>query len=163
MTSNIVNRDPYLRTTREFPEELHQLSTECNRAYRDTASCVNERTIGIYPTGNPAVTGDQYFLVANTKRQTLRQVYTFTSTANINTNVKVTDPSQFIRAFGAYSDGTNCYGLIYGTKIAIAGQIGFYIDCSTTTKNIIFTLGAGAPPISSTIGGRIVLEWLSSV
>ena len=160
MTTNIVNRDPYLRTTREFPEELSQLSKECNKSYVDIAASVNDRTIGIYPINNPAISGDQYFLTAGTKRQTLRQVYTFTSTANINTNVKVTDPNQFIRAFGSYTDGMNCYGLIYGTSVSIAGQISFYIDCSTSTKNIIFKTGAGAPALTS---GRIVLEWLSSV
>jgi hypothetical protein len=160
MTSNIINRDPYLRTTREFPEELHQLSIECNRAYRDTAATVNDRTIGIYPTGNPAITGDQYFLTAGTKQQSLRKVFLFNSTANINTNIKVTDPSQFIRAFGAYTDGTNCYGLIYGSNVAIAGQISFYIDCSTSTKNIIFETGAGAPTLTS---GKLVLEWISSM
>jgi len=160
MTNNIVNRDPYLRTTREFPEEIHQLSIESNRAYRDTADCVNVRTIGLYPTGNPAITGDQYFITAGTKQQTLRQVYTFTNSSDINTNVKITNTLQFIRAFGSFTDGVNCYGLIYGTNTAIAGQIGFYIDLSTSIKKIKFTLGAGAPSLTS---GMIVLEWLSAV
>lgn len=159
MTSNIVNKDPYLRTTREFPEELHQLSTECNRAYRDTADCVNTRTIGIYPTNNPAVTGDQYFLKSGTKQQTLRQVYLVTPalvTSGINHNVKISDISQFIRCFGSYTDGTNCYGFIYGSTTAISGQISFYI----TKTQIVFVSGGGAPTLTS---GRVVIEWLSSV
>lgn len=154
-TSNITNREPFLRTSREFPEELHQLSNECNRTYRDIASIVNVRTIGLFPINRHAITGEEWFLNQNQKRQTLRQVYLFTSTAAITHNIKVTDPSQFVRCFGAFTDGTNCYGLIYGSINPLVGQITFYI----TSTQIVFLNPSGIVVQS----GRVVLEWLSNV
>ena len=61
-----------------------------------------------------------------------------------------------VRAFGSYTDGTgNVFGLVFGTSVAVAGQIGFYV----TASQVVFTTGAGAPALTS---GIIVLEFLSS-
>lgn len=155
MSANIANRVAFLRTTREFPEEVHQLSVECNRAYRDVASAVNSRIISLFSINKQSITGEEWFLDKGQKRQTLRQVFLFTTTAAITHNIQVTDKSQFIRCFGAYTDGTNCYGIVYATSNAIAGQLSFYV----TPTQIIFVNG-GAPALLS---GRIVLEWLSAV
>lgn len=154
MTANVVNQVPYLRTSREFPEELRQLTVEVNKSYVDTANAVNNRTISIYPTLRPAITGESYFITNNLRQQTLRQVYKFTSTASINHGITVIDPSQFTSCFGSYTDGTNSYGLIFGTNVAVAGLITFYI----TATQIVFLVGAGAPALTS---GLIVLHWLS--
>ena len=154
--NNVVNQVSYLRSSRNFPEEIVQLSVELNKCYIDIANTVNSRIIGIFPTTRPAITGEQWFLVNNQKQQTLRQVYTFTTTNPINHGISVLTPNQFTRCFGTYTDGTNCYGLIHATSVAIAGQITFYV----TATQIIFVLGAGEPVLSS---GRITLEWLSSV
>tara|TARA_R110000868_G_scaffold229240_1_gene482247 strand:+ start:108 stop:578 length:471 start_codon:yes stop_codon:yes gene_type:complete len=154
MSSNIVNQIAYLRTSREFPEELHQLSVEVNKMYVDIAGAVNERTIGLFPVNRPAQTGNSYYILQNRKQQTLRQVYTFTATTAIDHNIKGTTPGQFINCFGSYTDGTNTYGLFFATSVAIAGQITFYI----TPTQIVFVVGGGAPALTS---GIIVLEWLS--
>lgn len=159
LNSNIANRVSFLRTTREFPEELHQLSVECNRSYRDIASSVNSRTIGLFSINRSAITGEEWFLDMGQKRQTLRQVFLFTTTAPITHNIQVTDPAQFVRCFGVYTDGTNSFGLIYGSNVAIAGQISFFVS----PTQIIFLVGAGAPALSSTVNSKVVLEWLSSV
>ena len=156
MSTNVVNQVAYLRTSREFPEAAHQLTVEVNKAYVDTANAVNNRIIGIFPTTRPAITGEGWFLTGNQKQQTLRQVYTFTTTTAINHNVQIFTTNQFTRCFGSYTDGTNTYGLIFGTSVAIAGQITFY----TTATQIVFVVGGGAPALTS---GRITLEWLSSV
>jgi hypothetical protein len=148
------NQIAYLRTSREFPEEIHQLSVEVNKSYIDIANAINVRTIGIFPTNRPAVTGESYYLVNNQKQQTLRQVYTFTTTSSIAHGITVTTPNQFTSCFGSYTDGTNSYGLIFATSVAIAGQITFYV----TSSQIVFVVGAGAPALTS---GRIVLQWLS--
>jgi hypothetical protein len=145
----------FLRTTRQFPQEIQQLTLELDKAYLDIANVVNNRIIGMFPTNRPAVTGESYYLVANQKQQTLRQVFTFTSTSAINHGITVTDPNQFASCFGSYTDGTNSFGLIFGTSVAIAGQISFYV----TSTQIVFVLGAGAPALTR---GRIVLSWLSS-
>lgn len=155
MTS-IINQVPYLRTSREFPEELQQLTVQVNKSYVDIANAVNSRTIGLFPVNRPAITGESWFLIKNQRQQTLRQTYTFTSTASINHGIQVTDTDQFTRCFGSYTNGTNSFGLFWGTSVAIAGQITFYI----TSTQIVFLVGAGAPALTS---GRIVLEWLSDV
>jgi hypothetical protein len=154
MSSNIINQINYLPTSRNFPSTLDELVIEINRSYIDTANAVNNRTISIFPTTRPALTGESWFLTANQKQQSFRQVYTFSSTTSINHNISVQDPSQFVRCFGSYTDGTNTYGLIFGSNIAIAGQTEFYI----TSTQIVFVVGAGAPVLTN---GVIILEWLS--
>lgn len=160
MSTNVVNQVAYLRTTREFPEDIHQLCVEANKAYLDTANAVNARTIGIFPTNRPAITGEGWFF-NNQKQQTLRQVYTFTSTASINHNINGTNgisTSSFTRCWGSYVDSVNGdgNGIVWGTRVATPGLITFYL----TTTQIVFVIGAGAPALSS---GRITLEWLSAV
>ncbi len=154
MSTNVVNQVPYLRTSREFPEEIKQLTVELNKSHVDTANAINNRTISIFPTSRPAINGESWFLVNNQKQQGFRQVYTFKLTATIAHGIKVVTPEQFIRCFGSYTDGTNTYGLIFASTVAIVGQISFYI----TATNIVFVPGAGAPvPIT----GTVVLEWVS--
>ncbi len=154
MTANITNQVAFLRTSREFPEEIHQLTVECNKAYLDTANAVNVRTIGIFPVNVSAITGESFYFT-NQRQQTLRQVYPFTTTANIPHGIKL-GSFRISRAYGQYTDGTNWYGLIFGSSVAVVGQISFYV----TPMNIIFVSGAGAPVLTS---GFLVLEYLSPV
>lgn len=154
MTVNVINQTPYLRTSREFPEEMHQLAVEVNRSYLDIAGAVNNRTISLYPTTRSAITGESYYIENNRRQQTLRQVYTFTSTSSIDHGIKIIEPSQFTHCFGSYTNGTNSFGLLFGTSVAVAGLISFYI----TSSQIVFLTGAGAPALTS---GIIVLHWLS--
>lgn len=154
MTSNVVNSVAFLRSAREFPEELHQLSTEVNRSYIDIANNVNNRTIGIFPINKPAITGESWFLVNNQKQQGLRQVFTFTATTPITHGIQVIDLNQFTTCSGSYTDGTFSYGLPFGTSTTTPGLITFYV----TPTEIVFSLGAGAPALTR---GRIVLEWIS--
>lgn len=154
MSTNVVNQVAYLRTTRNFPPELSELIVEIDKSYVDTASAVNNRTISIFPTTRPAINGESWFLTQNQRQQGLRQVYTFTTTANIAHGLDLSKIERFTRNFGEFTDGTNWYGIINGSNVAIAGQISFYID----STNIVFLIGAGAPALTS---GTIVLEWLS--
>ena len=156
MSTNIVNQVPYLRTTREFPEDLQQLTVQVNKSYVDIANAVNNRTIGLFPVNRPAITGESWFLTKNQRQQTLRQVYTFTTTSAIDHGIDVIDPNQFTHCYGSYTNGINSFGLFWATSIAIAGQITFYI----TSTQIVFLVGAGAPALTK---GKITLEWLSSV
>ena len=157
MTSNVVNTVPYIRTTRSFPEgDLHQLTVEVNRAYLDIANSINSRVIGIFPINRPAISGEAWYITQGRQQQALRQVYTFTSTASIPHNIKFTNITQFSKAYGVFTDGTNWYGIIFGSNVAISGQISFYI----TPTNIVFLTGGGAPTLTY---GSIVLEWLSNV
>lgn len=153
--NNVTNQVAFLRTSREFPEDLRQLTVEVNKTYVDTANAVNNRTIGLYAINRPAITGNSYFISGNRKQQTLRQVYKFSSTSSITHGISISDPSQFALCFGSYTDGTNSYGLIFGSNGAtIPGQISFYM----TSTQIVFEVDGAAPSLSS---GMIVLEWLS--
>jgi hypothetical protein len=155
MNNNIVNSAPYLRTSSEFPfNNAQELAVQLTKTYLDIANVVNNRTIGIFPTTQSAITGNSYFISKNRKQQSLRQVYTFTSSASINHGINTSAISGFIDGYGSFTDGTNFYGLPFMTNTAIAGQISFYI----TPTQIVFSVGGGAPTITS---GQIVIEWLS--
>lgn len=151
--NRIINRSPYLKNAREFPEEVEQLAFQVNLTYVEIANAVNQRVIGIFPTTNPAVTGEAYYITTN-KQQSFRQVYTFTTTANIPHNIDFVNIYGFSLQFGSYTDGTNWYGLIPGTSVAIPGVISFYL----TPTDIVFNVGAGAPALTK---GLIVLTWLA--
>ncbi len=155
MSVNIVNQIPYLRTTREFPEDPKELLVQINKTYVDIANAVNNRTISIYPINRPAIGGESWFIVNNQRQQNLRQVYIFTAAGNVPHGINVSNISRFSpKCYGSFTDGTNYYGAIFGSNVAIAGEISFYI----TSTNIVILAGAGAPAITS---GIIVLEWLS--
>ena len=143
---------PFLREQRSFPQESQPLSVEIDRMYTDVAQSVNARTLGIFAVNNSVQTGESWFL-SNSRQQAFRQVFTFTTTTSITHGIRVITPNQFTRCFGSYTDGTNSYGLIFGTSVAVAGLITFYV----TSTQIVFAVGAGAPAISS---GRVVLEFI---
>lgn len=162
MSSNIVNTMPYLRTSWDFPEKPEQLSVELDRSFIAIAQAVNNRTIGIYPANRPAIGGEAWYITTR-KQQNLRQIYTFTGPApianiqhgidsGINTLPSV---SYFTKCQGSYTDGTNWYGAIFGSNIAIAGQVSFYI----TPTDIVILADAAAPVITN---GLIVLEWITN-
>ena len=154
MSSNVFNTVPYLPTSRNFPQEVSQLTVEIDKSYVDTANAVNNRTISIFPTTRPVINGESWFLTNNRRQEALRQAYNVISTAPIPHGINTSNIGQFIRMFGTYTNGTNFYGLIAGSNIAIVGQISFYL----TSTNITFLSGAGAPTLTS---GLEVLEWLS--
>lgn len=154
--NNITNQVPFLRTSREFPEDLHMLTVQVNKAYLDTATAVNYRTIGIFPSDFPGITGESWFITSR-RQQTLRKIFVFTTTVSIPHQIQnFGNIDYFTRNWGEFTDGTNWYGLINGSNIAIAGQISFYLD----PLNINFLVGAGAPALTK---GIIILEWLSQV
>src|ERR1700733_10512667 len=143
--TNVVNGGAYLRTSREFPEEVKALAFQVSKSYIETATSVNDRIVGIFPTSRPAINGESWFLNANQRQQGLRQVYMFTSTGTIAHGINLNNISQFTRPSGTFTDGTNYYGCIYASNVAIAGQVTFYID----PTNINILAGAGAPAIVS--------------
>jgi hypothetical protein len=157
MSSNVINQMPFLRTSRDFPEEIQDLTLELNKAYIDTANTVNNRIIGIFPRNRPAITGESWFFM-NQRQQTLREIYPITSTSAIphNLNKIYNTIPYFTRMWGQYTNGTNWYGLIPASSTAISGQISFYLDAT----NINFVSGAGAPSLTS---GVVILEWISNV
>lgn len=161
MTSpNPINRTPYLRTAREYPREVENLSHELNKTYVDIASAVNERTIGLFPTIRPAVTGNSYFLEKNQRQQSLRQVYPFTSdggTITIAHGINLSNISYVPVITGTFMDSsTNVfYPLPYVDVINANNQINVKI----TQTDIVITPEGGSPPNLSV--GLVLIEWLS--
>lgn len=149
---NIPNQVAYLRVQRNFPEDIKQLTIEMDKAYVDIANAVNSRVIGLFATNLPTITGEAWFLTSQ-RRQTLRKVFTFTSTANIPHGLSFSPNFSITAMYGQYTDGTNWYGLIAGTSVAVAGIIQFYL----TPTNIVFNSGAGSPALTR---GIIVVEYL---
>ncbi len=164
MSAGIVNQMPYIRATREFPEDLNLLVQEINQAYLDVAQAVNDRTIGIYPVNKRAITGNNYFLSGKSKQQSFRQVYPFTGAGNIPHGINIlTIASMSPYCYGTYKDvANNWYGAIYASSVPIAGQVTFYITPNTSTSvldgNIVVLVDAGAPAV---VSGLICLEWIS--
>lgn len=153
--TTLLQQSPYLRSQRQFPSDLEELSNQVDHAYIDIANKVNSRTIGIFAINNQIVTGEQYYLSGSaTKQQTLRQIYEFTAAGNIAHGINLSTITEFTDCYGSYTDGTNHYGVLYASSVIIAGQVSFYI----TPMNIIVQADAGAPPI---ISGIIVLTWIS--
>lgn len=154
MNSFVFNQYPYLLTSRTFPGDSEKLVLELSKSYIETANTVNDRVIGIYPSQKPAITGENWYLNTPQRQQSLRQVYPATSTVSIDHGINFADTDRFTCCYGAFTpDNTNWYGLIFGTNIAIPGQVSFYIN----TTQIVFVLGAGAPALSK---ATIVLHWL---
>ena len=144
-------QSPFLPINQTFSEDDAQFLIQITNRDRDIARFMNVREIGIYDL-TQVPNGQQWFTPANpqVKRGSFRQVFVFTGTGNIAHGI--TGMTLCI-AYGEYTDGTNFYGAIYGSNVAIAGQVSFYV----TPTNIVVLGGAGAPSITS---GVIVLEYL---
>lgn len=156
MTSNISNQSPFLRVQRKFPENQTDLVQEIDLAYVDIANAVNTRTIGLFPVSRTVITGEAWYVSSNRKQQSQRQVFTFTAAGNITHSLGNSLNQVSPNSYGQATDGTNWYGVIFGSSVAIAGQYSFYV----TTSQIVVLAGGGAPAITS---GFIVLEWLTNV
>lgn len=156
---NVINTVPYLRTSRNFPEELEQLTVEINKSYIDIANAVNQRTIALFPANRPALTGESWFVNRNQRQETFRQVYPFTTntgSVTIAHGITFEDMAGFTRIYGTAVDATPIwYPLPYVDDASATNQISITVD----SMNINVSSGAGTPPVI--VSGYIVLEWLS--
>ncbi len=155
--NNIINQVAYIKSSREFPADLDQIANILTRSYVEIANAINDRTIGLFPSNKAAITGNAYYVFQNKKQQSLRQVYTFTTTANIPHSINFIEVAYIGAMYGQYTDGTNWYGIIPGTNAAagIPGQLVFYL----TPTNIVFVTGGVTMPALTK--GIIVIEWIS--
>lgn len=160
MSTNFINQVAYLRTSREFPEELHQLTVEVNKTYLDIANAVNARTIGIFPVNRTAQTGESWYF-SSTRQQTLRQVYEFgviAAGATLNIPYKISGFNRLVRLFGAIKTATDERPIPFVSATDPTGNIEVRLD--TSGNQIVIVNGASAPSI---VSGQIVFEWLSQV
>lgn len=158
--NNNSNQVPFLRTSREFPEEdIHQLTVEIDRAYLDISNAVNARTIGIFTVNRSSVTGESWFLSSNRRQQSQREVYPFGAIApggSLSIPYKTNGFDQFSRIYGTCLTGQPDARPIPYASVSANANIDLRID--TVNLNIIIANGAASPAI---VSGLIILEWLS--
>lgn len=152
-------QSPYLRVQRDFPgNDIKMLAVQSDKAYIDVAQAVNSRIIGTHAIGQLIVIGEKwYFTGSNTGQQALRKIFNFSSTGSFSHGINFS--SVFMvspKSCGTFTDGSgNFYGVVYGSNVAIAGNLSFYV----TMTDIVILAGAGAPSISS---GIIDIEVIST-
>ncbi len=157
MNNSYINQSAYLRTSREYPEEIHQLSVEVNRTYVDVANAVNLRTIGLFAVNRPAITGEGWYFTSS-KQQSLRQLYSFGAIAaggTLNIPYNITNFDRLVRLFGSVNTANDERPIPYPSVTANA-NIETKLD--TVNKNIVISVGAASPAV---VSGLIVFEWLS--
>lgn len=156
--SNPNQSSPYLRQQWKFPyDDIKELARQVDQAYIDIALKMNARTVGTFALQTQVVTGEKWNLQGSSKeQQTLRKVFTFTSTSSIAHGIDLSTVTYFTSCFGSFFDGTNWNGLIWGSSSAttIPGQISFYVD----PANIVFRVDGAAPAVTK---GVLVLTYLS--
>lgn len=162
--NNNVSQSPYLRTSRQFPEDLKNLSIEVNRSYVDTANAVNNRTISIFPTNRSVVTGESWFLSSNQRQQTLRQVYSFgaiAAGAELDIPIGITNFVSFTRIYGTViTDIIDYRPLPYVDPTTLTTSMTILVGIVAGIQQIRIVLGATSPNVTS---GIAVLEYLSNV
>jgi hypothetical protein len=156
MTVNL-QQSPYLQLQRNFPnDDIESLSVTLDVMYVDVAQKMNARTIGLFATNLPSITGESWYLNGQPLRQqTLRRVYQFAGYAPIPHGIDFAGVSFFTVIRGIGFDGTNYFPIPYVTQTIPNGNVGIYVD----PTNINFTSGIGSPVI---VSGLIILEWLSN-
>lgn len=157
MTANVTNQVSYLRTSRQFPEDLRQLTIEITKTYIDLANAINNRVISIFSKNVPSITGENWF-ITNQRQQGFRQIYTFTSAGSIPHFINFTNVFAFVKIYGTFTNGTNWYPLPYVDVTAANNQVNIIV----TPTNIVITGGSGGgqPTITS---GFVVLEWITNI
>jgi hypothetical protein len=168
--NNVVNKVPFLRTSRQFPEDIKKLCIEVDKSYIDTALAVNFRTIGIFPKNNPAVTGESWYFTSQ-RQQTLRQIYNFDAIApgtelDIPHGLDLNNVVIFTRIYGTVITIIPDYRpLPYVDPVTLTTGMTILVGPGTVAPfigvpSIRIILGATAPAVTS---GIAVLEWLSNV
>lgn len=147
------SESPYLPTSFRFSEDDKILISQLTRMYGSVAYRLNNREISIYDFVE-RLTGQKWTDPNNLQvpKETFRKIFSFNAAGSFAHNI--TGITQVL-AWGGYTDGTNFYGAIFGSNVATAGQVTFYV----TPTNIVVLSGAGAPAITS---GVIVLEYLKN-
>lgn len=163
MNENVFHQVPFLRTSRNFPTDPQRLEFELSRTYIDIAGAVNARTIGIFPTNNPAVTGESWFFTTS-RQQTLRKIYPFGAIAagtELDIPILYNNFESFTKIYGTcITDVVDFRPLPYVDSAVVTDQIGLIVGTVAGILQIRIIVGATSPNVTS---GVVVLEFLSSV
>lgn len=161
MTVNNILTAPFLRTSRNFPEDPQKLSDELDKAYIDTAIAVNNRTVGLYPSVRPIITGDSYFILRDQRQQSLRKVYPFGAIApgtELDIPIGFDHFDQFVKIYGTVVTNAPDYRPLPYAATVLTNQMTILVGLIGGVNNIRIILGATAPPV---VKGIAILEWIS--
>ena len=155
--NDTFSRSGFLRTSRSYPEDLHQLTVEVSRSYIDIARNVNNRVLGFFTINRSVQTGEKWFITQAKEQVGYRQVFTWNDTnLTITHGIDFASLTNFIRIFGTFFDGTQWWPLPYVDVVAANNQI----NVKVTSTQIIITKGAGSPPACQ--NGLVVLEFIGN-
>ncbi len=165
--SSRPNGAPYLRTSREFPEDPKKLTLQISKSYIEIANAVNNRTISIFPISNSIPTGETWYINSTTdlitnnnqRQQTVRQVYIFSTIspgATLSIPHYITNFVTFSKIYGTCITNQPDYRPIPYASVVVNANIDLRVD----STNIYISVGSGCPQINS---GIIILELLTSV
>ncbi len=160
---NFITRQPFLITSRLFPQDLFLLSPVLNKSYIEIALAVNKRIIGSFePT--EVVTGETWFEESVmgqpiNRRQSFRQFFDFDAIAagvTLTITHEIEDIDEFTRIYGTCETGVPDFRpLPYPSATAVTQQI----ELNVTSTTITIVNGAAAPAITR---GKVVLEYLKA-
>ena len=159
--NNVLSKSSFLRTSRNFPPDLHQLTVEVNRSYTEIANTVNNRVIGFFTVNRSTVTGENWFITQNKRQQGLRQVYRWDDTMLVGTTITISHGIDFlsltniVRIWGTFFDGTSWQTLPFVSVTLITNQITVAVNAT----DIVITKGATAPTCEN---GLVILEWIAN-
>lgn len=154
ISTSQLQQSPYLRNQRQFPnDDLKELANQTDHAYIDIAGKVNSRTIGIYATNFPIVTGESWYINGQ-RYQSLRQIYIINSYTSFAHGINFPSVFMFTVTRGEGFDGTNYFPIPFVAGNTAISNVGIFVG----STNVNFTVGASPPVI---ISGFILLEWLS--
>lgn len=164
MSTNVQLKTPFLRTTRNFPEDIKLISLEVNRAYVDIANAVNSRTISLFPAVRPAVTGESWYYNKDQRQQTLRQVYPFGAIspgAELDIPHGITNFVQFTKIYGTVITNVPDYRpLPYVDPFSATNNIAILVGTVSGKSQIRIIVGNTAFAV---VSGLAILEWLVNV
>jgi hypothetical protein len=164
MTSNVVNQTPYLRTSVRFPEESKEMIRELSKTYIDIAGAVNARTIGIFPSNNPAITGNVWYF-SGLKYQTLRKIFPFGAIAPgtaLNIPLGFDNFQTIVNIYGTIQTQTTYRPLPYIDPSSLSNGMAILVQPigPNAILNVTVKLGSTAPAV---VSGFAVIEFLSAV
>ena len=155
--NDTFSKSGFLRTSRSFPEDLHQLTVEVNTAYVDIARNVNNRVIGFFPVNRSIETGESWRITQNKPQTGYRQVYRWDdSNLTITHGIKFLSLTNIVRIWGTFLDGSGNYETLPFVDVT---NVTNQITVKVTQTQIIITKGASAPTCSN---GIIVIEWIGN-
>lgn len=156
----VLNSNPYLRTSRQFPTDVSNLVIELNTMYNEVSTYSNLRTIGLFATNRSSITGEGWYLNSPNKQQSLRQIYTLagpiSTTTLIPHNIPLNSYTNFIRIWGTCQT-SNLWETLPRLSLT---NINSQIRLTVGETNLYIEMGSSAPPIRNI---TIVLEYLANV